>query len=203
MLLMFIKIEGYGTQTTAGTVPFATYEYFEEKGIDLEEYDESMQAYDSNQNSLNIPKEHNFILERGSCLYDVNDLWELQGAILDKDNTLVVEDDDGSEWECDLSLATLQSYGINLVTVSNINDILDKLSSPTAIAINIQGLKGLIFGDNGIESDSGFDPKKLEIHYHDHDSELIVVAIHYAKQELSNMWIDVETKFSEYKWLVV
>ncbi len=200
---MFIKIEGYGTQTTAGTVPFATYQYFEEKGIDLEEYDESMQAYDSDQNSLNVPEKHNFILERGSCFYDVNDLWELQGAVLDRDNKLVVENDNCNEWECDLSLATLQSHGIKLVAVSNIDDILEGLSSPTAVAINVQGLKGLIFGDNSIESDSNFDPKQLEIHYHEHGSELIVVAIHYAKQELSNMWIDVETKFSEYKWLVV
>ncbi len=200
---MFIKIEGYGTQTTAGTVPFATYQYFEEKGIDLEEYDESMQAYDSNQNSLNIPKEHNFILERGSCFYDVNDLWELQGAVLDKDNTLIVETDDGNEWECDLSLATLRSHGIKLVAASNIDNILGELSSPTAIAINVQGLKGLTFGDNSIESDSGFDPKKLEIHYHDHDSELIIVTIQYAEQYLSNTWIDVEIKFNKYEWLLV
>ena len=32
---MFIKIRGYGVQTFAGIIPFATYEYFESEGIDL------------------------------------------------------------------------------------------------------------------------------------------------------------------------
>ena len=36
---MRIKIEGYGIQTFAGTVPFAAYEYFESEGIDLEDYE--------------------------------------------------------------------------------------------------------------------------------------------------------------------
>lgn len=196
---MFIKIEGYGIQTYAGIVPFATYQYFEEEEIDLEEYNNSIGSDDS---SLNIPEEHNFIITRGDCLYDVNDLWDLQGATLEEGNKLIVENEGTTDWECDLSLSTLESHGIKLVEVGVTENVMYELPSPTAIFCGTQVLQGLMFGDDEIKSDSQFDPKQLEIHYHDHYDALIVKSIKYAEQELCNHWLDVDVESDEYEWIV-
>ena len=200
---MFIKIEGYGLQTYAGKVPLATYEYFEKEGIDLEEYNNDIQDY-YNESTLNIPEEHNFAVQRGSCLYDVNDLWDVQGAVLDEDNTLTVEVDGKPDWECNFSVDTLESHGIKLFEVGDSEDIIYALPSPTAIFMGTQVLKGLTFGDNEVKSDSDFDPKQLEIYYHNHNdgNDLIVKSIKYAEQELCNNWLDVDVKSDEYEWIV-
>lgn len=198
---MRIKIEGYGVQTFAGIVPFAAYQYFESEGIDLEDYDESLTG-DPDDNSLNIPKEYHFAGEYGA-LNNMADLWEVQGALLDEGNLLTVESDDKPDWECDLSLSTLESHGIKLFEVGDSEDVIYELPSPTAILMGTQVLEGLVFGEE-FESNSDFDPKQLEIYYHNHNDgeELIVKSIHYAGQELYNTWLEVDVKSNEYEWIV-
>lgn len=197
---MLIKIEGYGVETFAGTVPFATYEYFKNEDIDLGSYNEFL--YDSDESPLDIPQKHNFAIERGSSLIDIDDLWGMQGAVLDEENLLVVENDYGDEWECDLSLATLQSHGIKLVAISNSEQIINELPSQTAIVVSTQTIEGTVFGDDDIDSDDDFDPKQLEIHYHDSGNELVIKSIIYAEQELSNVGIDADTTSREYEWII-
>lgn len=197
---MRIKIEGYGIQTFAGIVPFAAYEYFESEGIDLEDYENSLTG-DPEESSLNIPKEYHFAGEYGA-LNNIADLWEVQGALLDEGNTLIVEinDNGDDDWECDCSLSTLESHGIKLFEVGDSEDIIYELHSPTAILIGTQVLEGLIFGEE-FEANSDFDPKQLEIHYHNNGDDLIVKSIQYAGQELHNTWLDVEVESNEYEWI--
>lgn len=201
---MLIKIEGYGLQTYAGTVPFATYEYFQQEGIDLEDYNDYLESFDSDESSLNIPEEHNFAIARGSSLYDVNDLWEVQGAILDENSKLIVESDSKPDWECDLSLSTLEDHGIKLIEIGDSEDVIYELPSPTAIFMGTQLLEGLVFGDDGVNSDADFDPKQLEIYYHNHDdgNNLIVKYLKYSEKELDNQMLDVDVKSNEYEWIV-
>lgn len=200
---MLIKIEGYGVQSFAGTVPFSTYQYFEKEGINLEEYNELLESFDADEGPFNIPDEHNFAMENGGSLNSVSDLWEIQGATLDIDNTLIVESSGNPDWECDLSVSTLQSHGIRLFSGGSSEQIIDE-SSSTAIAIVVgtEVLEGLIFGDDEVESDDAFDPQKLEIHYHNYNEELIITDIKYAGEYLFNCLIDAETKSIEYEWLI-
>ena len=66
-----------------------------------------------------------------------------------------------------------------------------------------QVLEGLTFGGKS-KSESDFDPKQLEIHYHDHNdgNDLIVKSIIYNGKELLNDWCDVDTESDEYEWIV-
>ncbi|MUG33458.1 hypothetical protein [Psychrobacter sanguinis] len=196
---MFIKVRGYGVQTFAGIVPFATYEYFESEGIDLQDYEQSS-MYSDEENSLNIPKEHNFAM--GVALNNFCDLWEVQGAILDESNTLIVESDGKPDWECDFSADTLASHGVQLIAVSDSVDIISELPSPTAILVGTQVFKGLVFGEDDVKSDGDFDPKQLKIYFHDTGDDLIVQSIEYAQNELENNCIHVDVKSDEYEWIV-
>lgn len=200
---MFIKIEGYGVQSFAGTVPFSTYQYFEKEGINLEEYNELLESFDADEGPFNIPEEHNFAMENGSSLNSVSDLWEIQGAVLDKENMLIVEINDKPDWECDLSISTLQSHGIKLFSGSSSEQIMDGSSSAAiAIVVGTEVFKGLIFGDDEVESDGTFDPKQLEIHYHNHNEELVITNVKYAGEDLYNRLIEAETKSIEYEWII-
>lgn len=152
------------------------------------------------KNSLNIPKEHNFAM--GVALNNFCDLWEVQGAILDEINTLIVEVDGKPYWECDLSIDTLESHGVDIVAVSDSVDIINGLPSPTAILVGTQVFKGLVFGDDDVKSDGDFDPKQLKIYFHDTGDDLIVQSIEYAQNELENNWIHVDVKSDEYEWIV-
>ncbi len=198
---MRIKIEGYGVQTFAGIVPFAAYQYFQSEDIDLEDYDNSLTG-DPEESSLNVPKKYHFAGEYGA-LNNIADLWELQGALIDEGNTLIVESDDDPDWECDLSLSTLESHGIKLFEIGDSEDILYELPSPTAVVMGTQVLEGLIFGEE-FESNSDFDPTQLEIYYHNHNDgeDLIVKSIQYAGQELHNTWLEVDVESNEYEWIV-
>lgn len=197
---MFIKIEGFGVETFAGTVPFADYKYFESEGIELSEYNDFLHDFNG-ESTLSIPEEHNFALERGSSLIDIDDLWGMQGAFLNENNRLIVESDEGEEWECDCSLSTLQSHGIKLVAVSDAKKIIEELPSPTAIVVSTQVISGTIFGDDDVSPDTEFDPKQLEIHYHNSGTDLVVKSIKYAENELSNIWIDAEIESTDYEWI--
>lgn len=136
------------------------------------------------ENSLNIPKEHNFAM--GDALNNFCELWEVQGAILDESNTLIVEVDGKPDWECDFSIDTLESHGVDIFVVSDSVDIIDELPSPTAILVGTQVFKGLVFGDDDVKSDGDFDHKQLKIYCHDTGDDLIVQSMEYAKNELSN-----------------
>lgn len=199
---MFIRIEGIGIETFAGTVPFAHFEYFQSKDIELEDYNEFLQDFDG-ESTLDIPEEHNFVLEVGSSLIDIDNLWGMQGAILSANNTLIVESGNEDEWQCDCSLATLQSHGIKILAVSDATKIMnEQLSSSTAIVESTQIIVGTVFADEEVGSDTDFDPKQLEIHYHDSGLGMIIKTIKYADQELHNTGIDVEVESSSYDWVV-
>lgn len=193
---MFIKIEGYGVETFAGIIPFDAYQYFESEGIDLQEYEQS-----GEENSLNIPKEYDFAM--GDYLNNFCDLWSLLGAVLDESNTLIIEYDGKPDWECDFSIDTLESHGIKLFEVGDSEDTIYELPSPTAILMGTQVLSGLVFGEDDVKSDGDFDPKKLEIYYHNHDdgNSLIVKYIKYDNQELMNNNFDVDVESNEFEWI--
>ena len=63
-----------------------------------------------------------------------------------------------------------------------------------------QVLEGIVFGEE-FESNSDFDPKQLEIYYHNDGDDFIIKSIQYAGQELNNTWLDVEVERNEYGWI--
>ncbi len=204
--MLTIKIIGSGAEAYAGVVDFEQYQYFEKESINLEDYNELIKSHmgyplDPDKKYPSVPEEHDFGVKIGYDLMNLQDLWGMQGAVLDEDNLLLIEDEDGNViWECDLSLSTLQEHNIKLVSDGNSEETINSLPLPFAVIVGKRILEGDIFGAV-VDTPDDFDAGKLTIYYHDFGDELIIKDIEYEDEPLDNEGCGAEVTSSNYEWL--
>lgn len=190
-----IYIEGYGEETFAGKVPTPTAEYFEDKAIDLVEYDRG--------EIEDIPEEFDFA-EDGLC--SVDDVWHFYGPHLEEDNTITVTDDSGTAvWSSSLGIDDLEEAGVSLKVIKGAEDLDKNVDAITSsdnftllICRNIE--EGILF-ENKLTMDEDFDPSKLTIYYYESVDNLMATAFEYNGVEIEPGSSDTTTEGHEYYFL--
>ena len=194
---IFLQVNGYGVETFAGTVEAATYQYFKDNYIDLEDYSNDAEWGDDN---CQVPEEHNF---GGGGLYEVDNLWHVNGAYLTEDTQIeLVNGSEDTIWSSNCDTESLESQGIKLICVSSQEDIFDSLDLKTVVMIGRIFQQGCTF-ENQLQDIENFDPNNLTIYYHEDESGRIIKKIEYDDTELENGDSSTSGSGSEYSWEVI
>lgn len=189
-----MRISGGGVETFSGSVDIATYLYFQENDVDLEEYYNDIEMGD---NDLEIPDEHHF---GASGLSEIDDVWHINGAYLSEDNILeILNDSDEVIWQSDCDPESLESENVTLVATSNYDDIVSELEPDTAIMIGRLFQKGTVF-DTRLNNIDEFEPSDLTIYYFEDESGWIITSIEFAGDDLENEDSVTDTVSSEFIW---
>ncbi len=193
----FLQVNGYGVETFAGTVEAATYQYFEDNDIDLEDYSNDAEWGDDN---CQVPEEHNF---GGGGLYEVDNLWHVNGAYLTEDTQIeLVNGSEDTIWSSNCDTESLESQGIKLICVSSQEDIFDSLDLKTVVMVGRIFQQGCTF-ENQLQDVENFEPNNLTIYYHEDESGRIIKKIEYKDTELENGNSSTSGSGSEYSWEVI
>jgi hypothetical protein len=170
-----IYIGGYGGEAYAGKVDRATYEYFKEKKIDIEEY-----ANDWDNMFGDVPRELQ-PFSPGSP-YECDGLFHASGAELTNLNEIVINNENGDQhWACAAGLNELEDEGVDVNEWGGCD--FDDLPEDTIVHWGGQGEKGTFF-DGEIELTQPFDPKKLTVNYVNCDGWCIINNIEYDGVEI-------------------
>jgi hypothetical protein len=189
-----IYIGGYGGEAYAGTVDRATYDYFKEKKIDIEQY-----ANDWNDLFGDVPREL-MPFSPGSP-YDCDNLFHASGAELSNLNEILINDEHGNQhWACAAGLNELEDAGVNVNKWTGCD--FDDLPEDTVVHWGGQGEKGTFF-DGEIELTQPFDPKKLTISYENCNGWWIINNIEYDGVEIDGTGgYSTTGKWNENKWIL-
>ena len=189
-----IYISGYGGEAYAGKVDKATYEYFKEKRIDIEEY-----ANDWDDLFDDIPRELQ-PFSPGSP-YDCDNLFHTSGAELSNLNEIVINDENGDQhWACAAGINELEDEGVD-VNESGGCDF-DDLPEDTIVHWGGQGEKGTFF-DGEFELTQPFDPKKLSVNYENCDGWWLISSVEYDGVEIDGSGgYSTTGKWNENKWVL-
>jgi hypothetical protein len=189
-----IYIGGYGGEAYAGTVDKATYEYFKEKKIDIEQY-----ATDWDDLFGDVP--HELQPYNPGSPYDCDNLFHASGAELSNLNEIVINDEHGNQhWACAAGLNELEDAGVDVNQWAGCD--FDDLSEDTIVHWGGQGEKGTFF-DGEIELAQPFDPKKLTVNYENCDGWWIINNIEYDGVEIDGTGgYSTTGKWTENKWIL-
>jgi len=189
-----IYIGGYGGEAYAGKVDRATYDYFKEKKIDIEQY-----ATDWDDLFGDVPGELQ-PYNPGSP-YDCDGLFHASGAELSNLNEIVVNDEHGNQhWACAAGLNELEDAGVEVNEHGGCD--FDDLPEDTVVHWGGQGEKGTFF-DGEIELTQPFDPKKLTVNYENCDGWWIINYVEYDGVEIDGSGgYSTTGKWNENKWVL-
>jgi hypothetical protein len=189
-----IYIGGYGGEAYAGTVDKATYEYFKEKRIDIEQY-----ATDWDDLFGDVP--HELQPYNPGSPYDCDNLFHASGAELSNLNEIVVNDENGNQhWACAAGLNELEDAGVDVNQWAGCD--FDDLSEDTIVHWGGQGEKGTFF-DGEIELTQPFDPRKLTVNYENCDGWWIINNVEYDGVEIDGTGgYSTTGKWTENKWVL-
>jgi hypothetical protein len=189
-----IYIGGYGGESYAGKVDRATYDYFKEKKIDIEQY-----ATDWDDLFGDVPRELQ-PFNPGSP-YDCDGLFHASGAELSNSNEIQVNDENGNEhWSCAAGLNELEDAGVDVNEHGGCN--FDDLPEDTIVHWGGQGEKGTFF-DGEIYLKAPFDPKKLTVNYENCDGWWIINYVEYDGEEIDGSGgYSTTGKWTENKWIL-
>ena len=189
-----IYIGGYGGEAYAGKVDRATYEYFKEKKIDIEEY-----ANDWDNMFGDVPRELQ-PFSPGSP-YECDGLFHASGAELTNLNEIVINNENGDQhWACAAGLNELEDEGVDVNEWGGCD--FDDLPEDTIVHWGGQGEKGTFF-DGEIELTQPFDPKKLTVNYENCDGWWIINNIEYDGVEIDGHGgYSTTGKWTENKWVL-
>jgi hypothetical protein len=190
-----IYIGGYGGESYAGRVDRATYDYFKEKQIDIEEY-----ASDWDNKFDDVPRELQ-PFSPGSA-YECDNLFHASGAELSSTNEIEVRDENGNDhWACAAGLNDLEDSGVTVDQIGGC-DFEDELPEDAIAFWGGQGEKGTFF-DGEIELKQPFDPKKLRIGYENCDGWWIITSVEYDGEEIDGTGgYSTTGKWTENKWIL-
>lgn len=189
-----IYIGGYGGESYAGKVDRATYEYFKQNKIDIEQY-----ANDWDDLFGNVPRELQ-PFSPGSP-YDCDNLFHASGAELSNLNEIQINDEHGNQhWCCAAGLNELEDAGVDVNKSGGCE--LDDLPEDTIVHWGGQGEKGTFF-DGEIELTQPFDPKKLTVYYENCDGWCIINSVEYDGVEIDgSSGYSTTGKWNENKWIL-
>ena len=189
-----IYIGGYGGESYAGKVDRATYEYFKEHKIDIEEY-----ANDWDDNFSDVPSELQ-PFSPGSP-YDCDNLFHASGAELSNLNEIQINDENGDQvWACAAGINELEDAGVD-VNETGGQDF-DDLDEDTIVHWGGQGEKGTFF-DGEFELTQPFDPKKLSVNYENCDGWWLISSVEYDGVEIDGSGgYSTTGKWNENKWIL-
>jgi hypothetical protein len=190
-----IYIGGYGGESYAGTVDRATYDYFKQHKIDIEEY-----ATDWNDKFNDVPSEL-MPFSPGSP-YDCDNLFHASGAELSDSNEIEIRDENGDQhWSCVAGLNELEDAGVT-VNQSGGCDFEDELPEDAIVFWGGQGEKGTFF-DGEFELRAPFDPKLLTVNYENCDGWWIISSVEYDGEEIDGTGgYSTTGKWAESKWIL-
>jgi len=189
-----IYIGGYGGESYAGKVDRATYEYFKQNKIDIEQY-----ANDWDDVFGDVPREL-MPFSPGSP-YDCDDLFHASGAELSSSNEIQINDEHGNQhWCCAAGLNELEDAGVEVNKSGGCE--LDDLPKDTIVHWGGQGEKGTFF-DGEIELTQPFDPKKLTVYYENCDGWWLISSVEYDGVEIDGTGgYSTTGKWNENKWIL-
>lgn len=188
-----IVVYGIGGEISAGHVERATYDYFKENDIDIDDY------YNDYDNELNIPEEHQFV-EHG-CFFQCDDFAHETGCEVHEDNTIEVFDQDNNLlWSQNLDIEKLVKDNVQIEQ----NVLFDRDDEPEGTCIYVgQSIEKGVFNDWTITSKNIFDPKKLTLVIDEIDGWSLLTNIRYDDDEMENDGPDTRGKSFEQKLFMI
>jgi hypothetical protein len=188
-----LSLTGYGGEITLGTVDRKIYDYFEENGISLDEWNNDW------DDELEVPYELQPFPP--SCWYECDNLAHQSGVELSLSNYITVEDENNNEvWSHTLDPADLSEIGVEVEEVEEVYS--SEQPAGTVVCYGQSVEKGLFFRGE-IKLTSPFNPKKLKINYSDIDGWRLVSSVIYDGEELESWDYDTTGKSFEVDWMVI
>jgi hypothetical protein len=171
-----IEIYGYGGEICMGRVSRASYDYFQENDLSLDEY-----AGDWD-NELEVPEEFQpFAPGEWS---DCDDIAHESGATVDDCSRVVVYDEAGQQvWERSLSDSEL--YESEILECAGETYVSERLQPGEVCVMTESTEKGEFFAGD-IHLTEPFDPSKLKLWYNDVEGWEMCSAVTYADEDIIN-----------------
>lgn len=188
-----VVVGGYGGEISVGRVNRATYDYFKENEIDIDEY---CSDYD---NELNVPEEYQFV-PPGS-FYECYDFAHESGCEFHELNDIqIVDEDNNNVWSQQLNIEALKQDGVKVEETT----LFDRDEQPdgTCVFTGRSIEKGL-FAECTITTDSPLDLSKLTINVEIIDGWSLVTSITYDDELLDNENWDTTGKSLEYELFMI
>lgn len=173
-----VTIGGYGGEIVMGRVDRKIVDYFEENGIDLEEYATSW-GEPGDDDYIEVPEDMQ-PFSQGSW-YDCDNIEHCSGAEFGGAYITVTDEKGNTVWEKDLG-HNLEDEGCEIECFCS-EDIEDYVDAETAVFVGQNFEKGTFF-DARLELRAPFDPAKFKFTYSDIANWAILNAVEYGGEEL-------------------
>jgi hypothetical protein len=188
-----ILVNGYGGEISVGKVEKATYDFFVQNGIDIDDY------YLDDDNELNIPEEHQFVPP--GAFYECDNLARAFGCEIDEESRIEVYDENGElVWSHNLEINELQDHGIT--TTEEFLFDRHEQSKGTCIYIGQSVEKGCFFNST-LTLNEPFDPIKLRFEIETIDDWSLLSSIKYENTKLENDGPDTSGKSFQQEFFMI
>ena len=172
-----IEIYGYGGEICVGEVSRASYEYFQEHDLSLDEYASDW------DNESEVPEE--FQPFAPGDWSDCDNIGHESGAAVDDCSRVVVYDEHGETvWERSLSDSELSESEI--LECASESYASERLKPGDVYVISQSTEKGEFFAGE-INLTEPFDPGKLKLWYNDVEGWELCSAVSYADEDIDNI----------------
>lgn len=179
-----VELVGRGGEIVMGAVDRKVYDYFEDNGIDIEEF-----AGDWD-NDLNVPEEFQPFVP--GDWYECDNIAHETGVDITS-GTIIVHDELGNiVWESDLHPDSLDQHSVRIGCSEEVYPN-DRLKPGECFYIGQSVEKGLFFG-GAIRLTAPFDPKLLELSYGDYDGWELCSSVAYAGEFIDSDDYDTSGK---------
>lgn len=188
-----IVVGGVGGEISAGTVERATYDYFKEHEIDIDDY---CNDYDNEQN---VPEEHQFV--NPGSFYECYDFGHETGCEFESSQEIEIYDENNDlVWSQKLDYQALRGDGVAVTEAIHF----DRNDEPdgTCVFVGRSIEKGL-FIECMITTKSLLDPSKLTLSIDTIDGWSLLTYITYDGEELENQGADTVCKALEYELFMI
>ena len=173
-----VQVSGYGGEIVMGKVDRKIVDYFEENGIDLEQYASSW-GEPGDEDYIEVPEDMQ-PFSQGSW-YDCDNIEHCSGAEFGG-AWITVYDENGDEvWQAELN-HDLEELGCEIDCFCS-EDIEDYTDKDTAVFVGQNFEKGTFF-DARLELRAPFDPAKFKFTYSDIANWSILNVVEYDGEEL-------------------
>lgn len=173
-----VTISGYGGEIAMGRVDRKIVDYFNENGIDIEEYATSW-GEPGDEGYIEVPEDLR-PFEMGSW-YDCDNIEHCSGAEFGGAYITVTDEKGNAVWEKDLG-HNLEDEGCEIECFCS-EDVDDYIDAETAVFVGQSFEKGGFF-EADLELKQSFDPSKFKFTYSDIANWSILNSVEYDGEEL-------------------
>ena len=172
-----IDLYGWGGEIAIGTVKPEVFAYFEENGLDIDDYANDW------DNENEVPEEFQ-PFEPGSW-YDCDDICHESGITIGAASYIrILDQDENVIWESELDHDALEKHNVDC---EEVDEIYANQQPPGTCVFMGQSVDKGQFNGYSLPLNAPFDPSKLRITYGDYEGWCLLSNITYDGQDLEDL----------------